>query len=221
MKKQPKKNIIKIELGKRPLVELVDELNKNPETYAEVRNVRLTGQITVNEAYELVYGMTMKDYEQLKRLADKNKFTPEEKKQHEVEHYLFCGATYLYPERMESWRKLVFERAARLPDNLDTVLDTATLLLALLDEGKSIEEVQTTLTNSQLSDKNVIRIRRIILLYSKRGPEFYKGTSTEKLTEEEEQLVATVERENLEYAEIHKNDPKSPVVTREQAYGDR
>ena len=113
------------------------------------------------------------------------------------------GKKYIYPEKWPEWEECVCYRMTDLYHGYD--LNNALEIMKALDEGKSLEEAEK-LINDGHSGCSFGMLCKIVLRFSKRGPEFFRknsdGYNWSKGEDRAryEAMVQEVERKNAEYA---------------------
>ena len=81
------------------------------------------------------------------------------------------GQKLIYPEKMIEWRKMVNTQALNGYD-YGQKIDWALELMEMLDRGCTVEEVDKAMDDLNLSGSSYMFLCRVILFFSKRGPEF-------------------------------------------------
>ncbi len=117
----------------------------------------------------------------------------------EIPEYIEAGKKYIFPEKLGEWEECVCYRFSDLYHGMD--LKNALTVMSALDEGKSLEEVGKVIDDGH-SGMSYGMLCSIVLTFSKRGPEFYRGFSeTYKHATPEEKAkidakLAKIEEEN-------------------------
>jgi hypothetical protein len=81
------------------------------------------------------------------------------------------GQKLIYPERMIEWRNMVNTQALNGYD-YGKKIDWALELMEMLERGCTVEEVHKAMDDLNLSGSSYMFLCRVILFFSKRGPEF-------------------------------------------------
>lgn len=110
------------------------------------------------------------------------------------------GLTLIFPEKREEYLDFLLDRA-KIDDcyYIDNVLE----VMQALEEGKTIEEA-ASLIKSPNSNFYEAKVKSTVLSYSKRGPEFFKGTlpcTYEELCPDVKNAIEKIEQENMLYAQ--------------------
>lgn len=112
------------------------------------------------------------------------------------------GKKYIYPEKLDEWEECVCYRAADLYHGSELV--NALQIMKALDEGKTLEEVKPMIDEGH-SGMSFSMLCKIVLHFSKRGPEFCRKFSHQyefaegKEKEELEAYYKNIEEKNAEY----------------------
>ena len=80
--------------------------------------------------------------------------------------------------------------------------------MKLLDTDASIFEIRNYMDKANYSGYALVMIRKAVLNFSKRGPEFYKLTAFSSLTPEELYHVDKIAKENKKYEENENQSTK-------------
>ena len=164
--------------------------------------------VTIDSAYVELTGQTKAEFDKSIEETDKKIKAEQEQKKAEliakIPSYIEEGKKIIYPERLEDWTK-------EIKSSIEGIYQGAPLIEALdlmkqLDKGESLEKVKETLDNKNVGGNAYEIVIRIVLNFSKRGPEFYEKATDNKLTGEIKQMVDDVKKENAELEEKHKND---------------
>jgi len=142
------------------------------------------------------------------RTWDESKDQMSELDEAKIKYFIARGQEYIYPEKMGEWKEFV-DVIARINGihQLDLVLD----LMEKLENGAEISEVKELYGNHNQG------VRKMILHFAKRGPEFYESTSRMPLTEEEKEELAYRRAENERLEEKHRTDTREELSNERQA----
>lgn len=106
------------------------------------------------------------------------------------------GEALIYPERKESWYKCVENRASDLYNGNDLV--SALEVMEALEQGKTIEEATKIAENAGHSGSSWVMMMKIVTIFSKQGPAFYRSNHKE-IKPEIEKYLQKIESENENY----------------------
>lgn len=126
------------------------------------------------------------------------------------------AASFIYPERMEEWERIMRLRVKERFKGAD--LDLALSAMELLDKGLSFEKVEKYIEDKSKTISGASMAENIVLSFSKKGPDFFESVRPNDAKE----LVAQLRDINAKLAERHKNDkskqeePKKGKTPREQ-----
>ncbi len=117
--------------------------------------------------------------------------------EHINKYYVDKCAKFVYPQRMDAWKTHIFNIY-----NTDKSFYTDYLIIQIamenLEKGKSVEEVNDYINSldSLVFSKDIVY--KTLLLFSKRGPEFYRKAKG-GLLNTAEKYVKAIERENKRF----------------------
>ncbi len=125
------------------------------------------------------------------------------------------GKKLIYPERYDMWCECVCSCASDLYNGLELI--NALEVMEALDKGLSLNEVEKYIDDSH-SGASFGKLSKIVLYFSKRGPEFYKAFShaykhtvehgSKKELSDMLTWLSKIETENAEYAKNNSNPPQ-------------
>ena len=226
MQEMSRDNAEKVDLYFSKLDECVKALLKykrqGKSVYTEFKGHKLYScDVTMDGAYQEVTGYKSKaecdkiKQELIKKIEkqDKKELTKkinEEDKNEKMEasekipYWIRRGQKFIYTERGEEWERYVKTRAKGIYNGMD--LDAVLELMEGLENGEPIEKVKETFYNQNHSGSSEVLVRNAIFKFSKRGPEFYESTATEKISEGDQEVIENKKRENAELENLHKAD---------------
>lgn len=106
------------------------------------------------------------------------------------------GEELIYPERKENWHKCVESRANDLYKGTDLV--NAIEIMEALENGKTIEDAIKIAEEAGHSGASWSMMMRIVTVFSKQGPAFYRANNKE-IQPETEEALQELENENKLY----------------------
>lgn len=112
------------------------------------------------------------------------------------------GKKLIYPEKLDQWKQCVCSRAADLYHGSELV--NALEIMEALDAGKDIKEVNK-LVDEGHSGASFGMLCKIVVNFSKRGPEFVRNNEYAK---EWEEYAAKIEKENNVFKQNEKSNIK-------------
>ena len=142
------------------------------------------------------------------RSWDESKERISELDEAKVKYFITRGKEYIYPEKMGEWKEFV-DVIART--NGTSYVKLALDLMEKLESGAEISEVK------ELYGEHNYEVRKMILHFSKRGPEFYENTAYFPLKESEKEELAYRRAENERLEELHRTDTREDVSDERQA----
>ena len=193
------------------LYEVVDKLieyrNQGKRARYDFNGVILhSDDVTMDSAYLDVTGYTKEESDKKLKEEEENfdKQMEEEYAQAEdsKEEWIREGYELIYPERQDAWNNYVNEHVKSIFAGSE--IRESLKLMKLLEEGAPIIEVRRAMNDQNYSGYALELIRKSILVFSKRGPEFYKQTAYKELTEDEIEILNQITMENIQYADNEK-----------------
>ncbi|MBQ3409395.1 MAG: hypothetical protein IJH12_09360 [Clostridia bacterium] len=130
-----------------------------------------------------------------------NVLTAEEKQQ--MEEVIKSGQKIIFPERADQWEEYVKSRFQEEYRGKDAV--EALTIIEALGKGKSIEDAKKMLEEIKPNGAANGLIRRAILLFSDRGPEFWKGTAEGHISIRTRWNLFKINRENNKLKKLYEN----------------
>ena len=118
------------------------------------------------------------------------------------EEWIREGYELIYPERQDAWKNYVDDHVKSIFAGSE--IRESLKLMRLLEEGAPIIEVRRTMNDQNYSGYALKMIRKAVLVFSKRGPEFYKQTAYKDLTPEEIEVLNQITMENIQYGDNEK-----------------
>ncbi len=111
------------------------------------------------------------------------------------------GERLIYPENTQEWHKCVESRANDLYYGME--LDNALDVMDALEQGKSVKEATEIAESMGHSGMSWNMMMKIVLHFSKRGPEFFRANVND-ISAETEQYLQKVEAQNKLYESMSK-----------------
>jgi hypothetical protein len=109
----------------------------------------------------------------------------------------------MYPERILEWGKTLKLFVVKYPLSC-MLLEQSLQVMEGLESGTTPPENYIELFDSQgFSGNSASVLRKIVLSYSKKGPDFFRKTAFIELTDEEKAEILIIESENKAFAEFH------------------
>ena len=159
--------------------------------------------VTMDSAYLAVTGYTKEEFD--RKLREEEEAFNRQMEEEYIEadgskdEWIQEGYELIYPERRDAWNNYVENHIKSIFAGVE--IEESLKLMKLLDEGAPIIEVRRAMNDQNYSGYALEMIRRAILTFSKRGPEFYKQTAYKELSEEELDILNQITKENLQYEE--------------------
>ena len=214
MQEMSRDNAEKVDLYFSKLDECVKALLKykkrGKSVYTEFKGYKLYScDVTMDSAYQEVTGYKSKaecdkiKQELIKKIDEEDKNEKMEASE-KIPYWIRRGQKFIYTERGEEWERYVKTRAKGIYNGMD--LDAVLELMEGLENGESIEKVKEIFYNQNHSGSSEELVRNAIFKFSKRGPEFYESTATEKISEGDQEVIENKKRENAELENLHKTD---------------
>lgn len=140
--------------------------------------------VSMDSAYTEILGCTKAEYD--KRMAEwqenyeKEERLAEQRAIQNIPKWIEIGQTLIQPEKYKDWEECVNARATDLYHGLE--LDAALEIMQALEDGIAIEDALEILDNQRHSNISELLVRKIILLFSSRGREFWTATARDKIS---------------------------------------
>lgn len=108
-------------------------------------------------------------------MSDKQNNVLNKEEREQMENIIIRGQRIVFPERAEQWEKYVEDTFLGEYKGKDA--EEALVIIDALNRGVSMENAKKMLTDIEPNGKANGPIRRAVLLFANRGPEFWKDTS--------------------------------------------
>ncbi len=158
--------------------------------------------VTMDSAYTEVMGYTKKEYNQKRKEWEENYDNEQQHAQEEakakIPDWIKQGENLIFPEKHQRWEKVVNARAKDLYHGSD--LDDTLEILEAIENGASMEEAKKMLENQYHSGMSELMVRRLVLDFSSKGPEFWEATSKEMIPPKDKEILEAKKRENIRLA---------------------
>lgn len=155
--------------------------------------------ITMDSAFLKVLGKTKDEFdrEQLEYNNNYEKMILQERRESlgKIPELIERGKQYIFPEKLEEWKNCVVDTCDGPFEYY--IVEQALDIMDALEKGAQKDELIELLRKQGHNDATAIRLRRIVLNFSKRGPEFFEETNLYPLTDEDVELIQNT-RENNE-----------------------
>lgn len=127
--------------------------------------------------------------------------------QEKIEKWIEEGKKYIYPQRLDEWKKCVEIRANDLyeGDELQNALD----IMKVLEEGGSLQEAHDVLYNFGHSGTSYFMTISILLSFAKKGPEFVQNEEPDYYKRNIE-YIQKILSQNAKYEKDAKNSSENP-----------
>ena len=119
-----------------------------------------------------------------------------------VQQWIDRGEIMIYPEKYQDWEEFIKKQVYTTyydPD-FEISLETTLSVMQALEEGASVEEAKKMVGCSGYAYG---MFRQAVLVFSNRGPEFWKATADFKLTSKHKQALQEIEAKNNKLRESH------------------
>ena len=144
---------------------------------------------TVDDVYKAITGMGVDEYHnKLSEIREKARLVSEQRrilmeaKDNEIieniPNILDKGSNYVYPDKVAEWQIFVEENSNS--DSGRLYIDSVFQIMEALAGGKNIEKCKELFDSFAFSGAIVNRVKDMVLQFSPRGLEFYKGVSTKR-----------------------------------------
>ena len=164
-----------------------------------------SADITMDSAFQEVTEKTKAEFDDAQNKYFENlKKEQAEKRAKAIEkipYWLEKGSSLIYPERLEDWKEYV-ELSAKEGMYHGMDIDSTIELLEMLENG-TLDDAKALIESQGHSGWSYGMVRRNVLEFSKKGPEFWEHTATEELTEETKKILEDRKRENAELEAKH------------------
>lgn len=158
---------------------------------------------TVNSIYMQVLGKTKEEFEKdeqeyFSRYREEMAQKREESKANS-EKWRKIGCKYIFPERVEEWKKCVDITVDGVYGGTD--LEKAITAMEMLESGTSFENVCNYIKGINTSGNSASLIKTLILNFSKKGPDFFEYIEggIENIDENTIRMIERIRKQNREY----------------------
>lgn len=118
-----------------------------------------------------------------------------------IQRWIEEGQELIFPERYAEWEECVKAHALDLYHGAE--LDSALEIMQALKNDTPMKEVKKIFKQQGHSGASSFLVREIILLFSNRGPEFWKATAIGKISAKDMTILKEKEQENMQLAQAH------------------
>ncbi len=188
---------------------LIEARERGESVFGEFNGHKLYScDVTMDSAYREVLEMTKAEFDEREKkqraeYRERVKREEEEAKA-KIPEWIERGKALIYPERLQEWEECVKYRAEDLYHGAD--LEAALVLMEKLESGAPMEEVIKIFEDQEHSGASAAMVRKILFIFSKRGPEFYESTAFGKLGRVESKAIAEKKRENKRLKKMHSDE---------------
>lgn len=119
-----------------------------------------------------------------------------------ISEWIERGEKIIYPENLEDWKNCVKNRANDFYHGAD--LECALEIMEALENDANLEDLEEKLNRTSFSESAHYLILRIILSFSKYGPELMEFITHGEATDDLKQAIDSQRKENIKLAEINK-----------------
>ncbi len=165
--------------------------------------------VTMDDAFLEVLGITKSQYDKEQREFNNNfeKMVLQERRESlkKIPELIERGKAYIFPEKLEEWKNCVIDTCDGPFDY--SIVEQALDIMDALEKGAQRDELIGMLREQGHNDATAILLRRIVLNFSKRGPDFFEETNLYPLTEEDIELIQNT-RENNEKLMKYSENPQ-------------
>ena len=134
-------------------------------------------------------------------MSDKKEFKLTEEQENLKEKTIVDGQKIVFPERAEQWEDYVEDRFKKEYAGQDAV-EALTIMKALY-KGESLEEATKLLKSTEPNGKANGIVRKAVLLFADRGPEFWKSTSQGHISLRTRFQLFRIARENKRLKKVY------------------
>lgn len=138
----------------------------------------------MDSAYTEILGCTKAEYN--KRIAEwqenyeKEERLAEQRAIQNIPKWIEIEQTFIHPEKYKDWEECVNVCAINLYHGLE--LDAALEIMQALENGIAIEDALEILDNQRHSGMSELLVRKIVLLFSRRGSEFWAASVHDEIS---------------------------------------
>lgn len=133
----------------------------------------------------------------------------------DINNWIERGKNIIFSENYEDWISCVKNRAQDSYRGAD--LETALQIMEALDKEIDMTEIEEMLNKTTFSNNAHFLILKIILSFSKRGPEFMEFISHGDISNDLQKAIDNQKNENKKLAEMHQNDTLNNSSTIDRA----
>lgn len=121
------------------------------------------------------------------------------------------GETLIFPEKYVEWEERVVISSLGIYQGSD--IDDALEIMTALENGASMEEAAKLLEKQNHSGSGYHTVRRIILEFSSKGPEFWEATAPYiEMSSSEKQMLEAKKQENEQLIQANKQKTSGPKL---------
>lgn len=132
-----------------------------------------------------------------------------------INDWIERGKKIIYPENLENWTSCVKNRAQDTYHGSD--LETALQVMEALDNKEDMFEIEESLNRVNFSSNAHFLILKIILSFSKHGPEFMEFISHGDISDDLKLAIENQRKENERLEKIQKNDTATGIESIDRA----
>lgn len=132
-----------------------------------------------------------------------------------MEDYIERGKKIIFPENYEDWASCVNNRMQDSYNGAD--LETALQIMEALENNVDMFEIEESLNRTTFSSNAHFLILKIILSFSKRGPDFMEFISHGDISDDLRLAIDTQKKENEKLTLMHQNDTLNAEETIDRA----
>lgn len=153
-------------------------------------------------------------------MSDKQQIVLTKEEQDQMENLIKQGQRVVFPERADQWETYVEDRFKDKYRGKDAI--EALTIIEALNKGESLEDAKKILEGMEPNGDANGLVRRAVLLFADRGPEFWKDTSKGHISLRTRWLLFKISRENVRLKKIYQyalsagNEPEKDVSTNDE-----
>ena len=161
--------------------------------------------ITMDLAFNEVYGMTKEEYDKQKNVILDCYGTKRNNSDKYLE-FLERGEKLIYKQNYKLWEEYVQTSLNGCYSGMD--IENVLEIMEVLDEFEDVNIAKKILLKQDHSGMSELIIRNFVLIFSKRGPEFYKATIVGDISLRDKNLLLKQEQLNNSYIFNESNESK-------------
>lgn len=162
--------------------------------------------ISMDLAFNEVYGMTKKEYDKQKNVLLDDYYDTKRNNSDKYLEFLERGEKLIYKQNYKLWEDYVQTSLNGCYSGMD--IENVLEIMEVLNEFDDVNIAKKILLNQDHSGMSELIIRNFVLIFSKRGPEFYRATIAGDISLRDKNLLLKQEQLNNSYIFNESNESK-------------